>query len=140
MKIVIDTNVILDLFLSRQPGVDSARRIFEMAYQEEIEAFITANSITDIYYIVAKRLGDAIGRQSITQLLQMLKIIAVDGHDCTSALLLPISDFEDALVTICAKKEYADYIVSNDSVYLQIDPQIAKVISSQGFLGIMGAI
>ena len=48
MKIVIDTNVILDFFLSREPGADSAKRIFELVYQEKIEAFATASSITDI--------------------------------------------------------------------------------------------
>ena len=66
--------------------------------------------------------------------MQILEIIAVDGDDCANALILPITDFEDALVTVCAKKENIDYIVSNDNVYLQVDPQIAKVISSQGFL------
>jgi len=134
MKIVIDTNVILDFFLSREPGVDSARQIFEMVYQERIEAFATASSVTDIYYITAKRLGDNIGRKAINQLLQMLGIIAVDGSDCTNALKLPIADFEDALITECAKKENVDYIVSNDNDYLKIDSQIAKVINSQSFL------
>jgi predicted nucleic acid-binding protein len=78
---VIDTNIILDFFLSRQPGVDSARYIFEMIYQEKIEAFTTASCITDIYYVTAKRLGDDIGRKAIYQLLHMLGIIAVDGND-----------------------------------------------------------
>jgi len=140
MKIVIDTNVILDFFLSRQPGVDSARRIFEMVYQEEIEAFTTASCITDIYYITVKKLGNAIGKKSINQLLQMLGIIAVDGNDCTNALVLPIADFEDALVTVCAKKEDIDYIVSNDKAFLRIDSQIARVICSQGFLDIADTI
>jgi len=136
MKIVIDTNVILDFFLSRQPGMDSARRIFEMIYQDEIEAFATASSITDIYYVTAKRLGDDMGRKAINQLLHMLGIIAVDGNDCINALILPIADFEDALVTVCSKKENIDYVVSNDNTFLLIDSQIAKVISSQDFLNI----
>jgi len=138
MRIAIDTNVILDFFLSRQPGVNSARRIFEMAYKEDIEAFTTASSITDIYYITAKRLGDDTARKAITQLLHMLGIIAVDGNDCVNALALPIADFEDALVTVCAKKENIDYIVSNDNAFLQIDSQIIQVVSSQEFLDMVG--
>ena len=134
MKIMIDTNVILDFFLSRSPGSDSAKRIFEMVYQEKIEAFTTASSITDIYYVTAKKLGNDIARNAINQLLQMLGIIAVDGNDCTNALILPITDFEDALITICAKKENVDYIVTNDNAYLQIDSQLAKVISPKCFL------
>jgi len=134
MKIVIDTNVILDFFLSRQPGVDAARQIFTLVHEEKIEAFATASSITDIYYITAKRLGNVVARKSVRQLLQILKIIAVDGNDCTSALLLPITDFEDALVAVCAKKEAVDYIVTNDNEYLQVDSKIGNIVSSQRFL------
>ncbi|MCL2356160.1 MAG: PIN domain-containing protein [Defluviitaleaceae bacterium] len=134
MKIMVDTNVILDFFLLRQPGADSARRIFEMIYQEKIEAFTTASSITDIYYVTAKKLGDSTGRKAISQLLHLLGIIAVDGNDCTNALILPVTDFEDALVTVCSKKEDIDCIVTNDNSYLQIHPQLAKVVSPQVFL------
>jgi len=139
MKIMIDTNVILDFFLSRQPGIDSARQIFEMIYQEKIEGFTTANSITDIYYITAKKLDGVIAREAIKHLLKMLKIVAVDGTDCANALNLPVADFEDALVTVCAKKEGVDYIVTNDNAYLQIDSHIAKVVSSQSFIELITA-
>jgi len=133
MKILLDTNVILDFFLARPSGEDAARQLFEWIYQEKIDAFITASSITDIYYIVAKRLGGVVARRSIKQLLQLLRVIAVDGHDCVNALTVPISDFEDALITVCARKESMDYIITNDTDFLQTNEQIAAVVSPKQF-------
>jgi predicted nucleic acid-binding protein len=134
---MIDTNVILDFFLSREPGADAAKQIFGLICQEKIDAFMNASSVTDIYYVTAKKLGDNAARKAIGQLLKLLRIIAVDGGDCANALALPIADYEDALISICADKEDIDYIVSNDKEFLQIDSQIAGVVSSQDFLNSM---
>ena len=137
MKIVVDTNVILDFFLSREPHVANARTLFEMIYQDKIDAFTTASSITDIYYIVAKKLGENAARETVRQLLIMLGIIAVDGNDCAKALDLPIPDFEDALITVCADKEDIDYIVSNDRVFLQLEQPFTTVVGTQELLGLV---
>jgi predicted nucleic acid-binding protein len=134
MKVLIDTNVILDFFLNREPRAADANKIFAMISKDEISAFTTASSITDIYYITAKRLGDGSAREAIRQLLKMLGIIAVDGDDCANALNLPMTDFEDALVAVCADKEDIDYIVSNDKEFSQTDSTISKVISPCDFI------
>ena len=131
---MVDTNVILDLFLAREPHVAEARRLFEMIHAKEMTVFVTANSITDIYYIISKRTGDGFARNTVKQILETFGIIAVDGGDCIRALNLPITDFEDALVVACADKEDIDYIVSNDSAFSQIDPTYATVVSPCDFL------
>nr|WP_318732609.1 MULTISPECIES: PIN domain-containing protein [unclassified Roseofilum] len=50
MRILIDTNVVLDFFQEREPFVDSAARLFERIDAGEIEGFIAATTITNIYY------------------------------------------------------------------------------------------
>ena len=137
MKVLIDTNVILDFFLIREPQLAEADKIFELIYKEEIRAFTTASCITDIYYIVCKKCGEDLARDAVRQLLKMFGVIAVDGSDCLSALDLPIADFEDALVVTCAKKETVDYIVSGDRGFMQIDAQFAKLVDSKEFLNII---
>jgi len=134
MKIIVDTNVILDFLLSREPHVADARELFKMISQERVEAYITASSVTNIYYVVAKRLGDGAARESVRHLLNMLGVIAVDGDDCIGALDLPIADFEDALVTVCANREDVNYIVSNDKEFLKVDASLTTVISTRFFL------
>jgi len=138
MKIIVDTNVILDFLLSREPHMADARNLFKMISQEKVEAFISASSITDIYYIIAKRLGDATARESIRHLLNILGIIAVDGNGCSDALDLPIADFENALVTVCANREDVNYIVSNDKEFLKVDANLIAVVSTRSFLELNG--
>ena len=65
MKILLDTNVILDHILSREPNAKNVEKIFDMICKDEIEAAFTANSVTDIYYIVSKRLGNATAREAL---------------------------------------------------------------------------
>ena len=137
MKILVDTNIILDFFLSREQHATVATKLFEMIYQGKIEAFTTASSVTDIYYITAKRIGDSSAREAVRHLLNILGVIAVDGDDCANALCLPITDFEDALVVTCANKEDIDYIVSNDKEFSQVNTQFAKIVSSYEFLKLM---
>ena len=137
MKILLDTNVILDHILSRDPYAKNVAKIFDMICKDEIEAAFTANSVTDIYYIVSKRLGDTAAREALRNLFNVLAIISIDGNDCVSALNLRIADFEDAVVAICAGKDNIDYIVSNDKEFLQVDSNIARVVPSGDILKII---
>ena len=134
MKILVDTNVILDFFLLREPRQEAVKELFELVYQEKIEAFTTASSVTDIYYITAKRLGGNQAREVLNNLLNLLGIISVDGHDCLKALDLPISDFEDALVVTCASKADIGYIISTDKNFLRTQTSLARVITVEDFL------
>jgi predicted nucleic acid-binding protein len=134
LKILVDTNVILDFFLSRSPNEKPAEKIFESIYKEEITAFTTASSVTDIYYIVAKRLGNKAAKSVLHDLFNLLGIISVDSDDCHLSLELPLEDFEDALISTCAKKEDVDYIVSNDTDFLKSNSILIPIISAADFV------
>lgn len=134
MKIVVDTNVVLDFFLSRELHVSDARSLFSLICQEKTEAFATANNITDIYFVTSKKLGESAAREAVRQLLKMLDVISVDGEDCTAALNFLMRDFEDALVVVCANKEDIDYIVTNDREFLQTTIADVDVISLSDFV------
>ena len=136
MKVLLDTNIILDVFLSREPNAEPAEKIFEMIYQDKIQGYTTASSITDIYYITAKRLGDTAAREALRNLFNLLGVIAVDGADCVYALDVPIPDYEDALVMVCAGKVDIDYIITNDAEFLRVDSETAQVITAVDFLAL----
>ena len=59
MRVLIDTNVIIDALTSREPWKESAEKIFIMAANHVIEMYITASSATDIYYLVKKFMHSA---------------------------------------------------------------------------------
>ena len=129
MKALLDTNILLDAIASRAPFSEAAQKIFLLAAQGHIEGYITANSMTDIYYITRKSLSDNETREALYNLLQIFNVIDVCGKDCKAALSSPVADFEDAVVSECGKKAQVDFIVTRDedfqnskSVPVPIDP------------------
>jgi predicted nucleic acid-binding protein len=119
IKALIDTNVVLDALASREPFRADAEKIFLMAAEEEFHGFITANSITDIYYLTRKNVSEATAREAIRNLLQLFTVVDVRGEDCELALDSPIADYEDALVATCAARAEVDYIVTRDEDFLK---------------------
>jgi predicted nucleic acid-binding protein len=118
MNVMLDTNVILDDFLNRFPQAEAAKKISQLVINSQINGYVTANSITDIYYIACKHRNENIARIIIRNLLVTLTVVSVDGQDCLNALDLPLGDFEDAIVVACADKAALSYIITNDTRFL----------------------
>lgn len=134
MNVLIDTNVILDDILNRAPNAESARKISRLVTDELVNGYLTANSLTDIFYIVSKSRDEAIARKTIKNLLLAFTVVSVDGEDCQKAIDLPMRDFEDALVAVCAEKANLDYIVTTDKDFLNGTYLSVPAISSANFL------
>ena len=115
MKLLIDTNVILDALMTREPWAASARALLLAAAEEKFEACITASSFTDLYYLLRKHLPNKEKtRQALLGLLASVNVLDVTGADCEKAFDLPMSDYEDALLAQCGKRHKADSIISRD--------------------------
>ena len=127
MKILIDTNVILDSLASREPYDKSADDIFDLIARNRVEGYLNTSSVTDIYYILRKTLGDAASRNEIRKILYVLQAIEITKSDCQTALDSPISDFEDALVVVCADKLYLDYIITRDEELLKLPNAVSPI-------------
>lgn len=115
MRILADTNVIIDALTSRKPWNESAEKIFLMAANNTIEMYITANSATDIYYLIRKHLHDADTAKTIMgKLYSLVGILEVTEADCIDALASSIRDYEDAVVEKVAARQGMDYIVTRN--------------------------
>lgn len=97
MRILIDTNVVLDFLQEREPFVENAARIFERIDTGEIEGFIAATTITNIYYIIRRATGAVVAQNAIIQVMTDLNICAVDRDVIEQAIALNFRDFEDAV-------------------------------------------
>jgi predicted nucleic acid-binding protein len=115
MRVLIDTNVVLDFLQDREPFVENAARLFERIDAGEIEGFIAATTITNIYYIVRRAAGRAVAQDAITQVLSDLNICAVDLEVLEQALALNFEDFEDAVQYACTLACSVDAIVTRDA-------------------------
>lgn len=113
MKILVDTNVIIDALTSREPWKESAEKIFIMAANHIMDMYITASSATDIYYLIRKHLHNTeLSKQVMGKLYSLIGILDVTGADCMDALASPMSDYEDAVAERVAAGAEVDYIVT----------------------------
>lgn len=115
MKILVDTNVIIDALTSREPWNENAEKIFIMAANNIVEMNITASSATDIYYLVRKYMHNTeTAKQIMGKLYSLAGILDVTEADCIEALASPISDYEDAVIEQVARRTRIDYIVTRN--------------------------
>lgn len=115
MKALIDTNVIVDALTSREPWKDSAEKIFLMIANQVVDAYITASSATDIYYLVRKYLHSTEqAKQVMGKLYSLMGILAVTRDECMDALASAVSDYEDAVIERTAVKADMNYIITRN--------------------------
>jgi predicted nucleic acid-binding protein len=101
-KILIDTNIILDLALERHPFYKDAVIIFEKIDRKQIKGYVSASAITDIYYFAKKEKGQIWASTFLLELSEIIEIASVDKNVVIKALKLGWNDFEDALQTLVA--------------------------------------
>ena len=117
MKILVDTNVIIDALTSREPFREDAEQIFLLAANQIENMYITASSATDIYYLVRKHLHNTEQAKSImSKLFELFHILDVTSVDCQEALSLEVNDYEDAVLSCCALRNHMDYIVTRNII------------------------
>ena len=131
MKIVFDSNVIIDAVACREPFNKEAEEILLLSSQEIIKGYLTSNSITDIFYVIRRNLSESQAKDIIRSIMYSLDVIEVNGSDCWEALNMTISDFEDALIVTCAEKIKVDYIISRDISLTKIDSTTPIILPSE---------
>lgn len=119
MKLLLDTNVILDILLEREPFVRHAVQLVKIAQQRSFQLFVTATTITDLYYITRKERGKETALALIEELLDIVEVASVDKHVVLQALRSGMPDFEDAIQACSAKQEaIATIITRNESDFI----------------------
>jgi predicted nucleic acid-binding protein len=114
VKVLIDTNIVLDLILEREPFIETAITIFEQVEQGTIQGYIAATTITNIFYIVRKIKGREVALTAINRLLVGLHFCPVDHQVIQVALALNLDDFEDGIQLACATINQLPAIVTRD--------------------------
>ena len=115
IKVMIDTNIIIDYLADRSPFADDAEKILDLCDQGEMTGALTANSVTDIYYIMRKVAGREKTLESLKLLFSVLEVASVGKTDLLRAMESPFPDFEDALCAMCAKRIKAECIITRNT-------------------------
>ncbi len=115
MKVLFDTNVIIDAMQSRTPWSADAQKLFLKVAANEINGCITANAVTDIHYLMHKYLHDeARTRKVLEKLFELFEILDTTDADCRSALFSSTTDYEDAVMIETAVRSGVDCIITRN--------------------------
>lgn len=98
MKVVLDTNVVLDLLLDREPHAESAAQVFAQIERGQVVACVCATTLTTVHFVAKKTVGDAAARQRLADLLQLVEVAPVTRLVLDQALASRMGDFEDAVL------------------------------------------
>lgn len=114
MRVLLDTNVLIDFFGKRAPFYQDAVKLKAAALFGDIEIWATANSFTDVFYILHKTHDSHAIQDMFIASKEILNICSVTSEVILSTAEKKWPDFEDCLIDTCAKNIRADYVLTRD--------------------------
>ena len=122
MRVLLDTNILLDVLLQRSPWVDDSARVWRAADDGRFDGCIAAVSPPNIFYIV-RRLHDATrARECVKICLEAFDVLTLDDATMRAGFDLNGSDFEDDLHIASASSSAVDVIVTRNLVHFSSAP------------------
>jgi predicted nucleic acid-binding protein len=122
MRVLLDTNVVLDVLLSREPWLADASALWQATDEGRLTSFVTATTLTDIFYVARRTVDLTRARQVVQVCLEAFEIVPVDRGAFERAQQLSRSDFEDNVQIACAEAGKLEAIVTRDLVSFAASP------------------
>jgi len=103
MKILFDTNVVLDVLLARAPHAEVAVQLINLVDRGRIQGVLCATTITTIHYLATKAVGRRVAKKHLQELMAMFEIAPVDHDVLSKAIDCDLPDYEDAVLHEAAR-------------------------------------
>ena len=115
MRILIDTNVLMDILFARDPYLADSITVLHMCEDDFAEAVVSAKTITDVYYFLRKSLkSEKEARNVIKKIMGMVTVCDIKVQHLKEAIDFGNADYEDAVQAACAKAEGCKLIISRN--------------------------
>ena len=114
MRILFDTNVVLDDLLDRHPFVSDASRLMQYVGQGRIDGILCATTLTTMYYVASRGRSEPYARRQAYNLVRLFDVAPVDSNVLSGAFSLDFTDYEDAVLHEAADRVNADGIVTRN--------------------------
>lgn len=114
MKVLFDTNVVLDALLDRDPWSESAVSLFDWVETGALSGYLGTTTITTIHYIARRNVGTNAANEIMRILLRLFQVAPVNRAVLESTLTLGFDDFEDAVLHEAGRLAGAQAIVARD--------------------------
>ena len=114
MKVLVDTNVVLDVLLARQPFVEPAAVVFGLIEQSKIDGLLCATTITTIDYLLTQAMPRPVARQTLRTLMELFEIAPVTRAVLEEAFKSKLMDLEDAVLDKAGRLAGAEIVVTRN--------------------------
>ncbi len=114
MKVLIDTNIILDVLCNRKEFAEDSAKVFKLCEVKKITGYISALSIANIVYIMRKELDTEKVKEILERLSLIFEIVDLKAEDLKRASTLDFKDYEDAIQSTQASRIKANYIITRN--------------------------
>ena len=115
MELLIDSNVVLDVILNREPFFEASEKVLRLDINHKVNTYISATTVTDIYYISYRNLRDnELVYNWLSRIFRFTKLLSVTPENIYTAVNLHWKDFEDAVQYSVAKFNNMDAIVTRN--------------------------
>jgi predicted nucleic acid-binding protein len=114
VRVLFDTNVVLDVLLARPPHAAVSTILFDHVADKAVHGLLGATTVTTIHYLATKSVGALDAKRHIGTLLGLFDVAAVTRQVLSDALTLGFRDYEDAVLHEAARQADAQAIVTRD--------------------------
>ena len=133
MRILLDTNVLIDYLTEREPFYQDARQILLACKNKQYDGVVAAHSIVDMFFILRKHFTHTERRKMLLAFFEILHVEAIDEEKLKIALKNEeFTDFEDCLQVECAKATQVDYIITRNVKDFELSE--TEVLSPKDFV------
>lgn len=112
MNVLVDTSVILDVVLAREPWMADSAGVLDAASDGRIDGWVAGHTITTVHYVTAANRDRRTAAAAVVELLEIFDVVPVARTDFHRALTLELPGFEDAVQMACALRIGADFLVT----------------------------
>jgi predicted nucleic acid-binding protein len=114
VRVLVDTNVVLDVLMAREPHLGHALSVFAAVESGRVRGALGATTVTTVFYLAAKAVGSDAARRHVRALLEMFDVASVDRAVLMRALDAGFADFEDAVLVEAARASGVEAVITRD--------------------------
>jgi predicted nucleic acid-binding protein len=114
MRLLIDTNILLDVFFQREPHVRASAKLWQACEEDLCEGFVSPLTPVNIYYIAQKQVSKTNARDLVVETLGVFGVAPLGFAELETALQLDFPDYEDAVQVAAALSSGLDAVVTRN--------------------------
>jgi predicted nucleic acid-binding protein len=115
--VMLDINVLLDVFLVRQPHYTASAHVLSLVANQKLTGVVAAHGLTTLYYLASKQAERAVAEEAVDHVIQHCRIATLDNKGWRKARQLAFTDFEDAVIASIAEEPNCETIITRNTLH-----------------------